>query len=125
MTLPRSVPLLQALRYRGGEPFWAWIVHRISGLGMILFVGTHVLAGLGTTQLGSDWALAYNAIYESLPFQLFIYFCVIFHVVNGARIIVLDFWPALLKFEREAVWLVWAIVLPIYALAAWTMITGG
>lgn len=122
MTLPRRVPLSAALRYQGGGPMWAWILHRVSGLGMILFIASHVLAGFGIQQLGGDWAIWYNTIYESLYFQLFIYFCVIFHAVNGLRIIILDAWPALIKFQREFIWLEWAIVLPIYGLTAWIML---
>ncbi len=124
MTLPRKVPLSAALRYRGGGPMWAWILHRISGLGMIVFVAGHVLAGFGIQQLGSDWAILYNTVYESLYFQLVLYFLVLFHAVNGLRIIILDAWPALVKFQREFIWLEWGIVLPVYALVIWTVILG-
>ena len=90
MALDRKVGLLEGLRYQGGGPMLAWILHRVSGVGMIVFVSLHVVASFLTQQMGSDLGIAINIIYESLYFQLFIFFCVIFHTVNGLRIIVLD-----------------------------------
>ncbi len=125
MTLPRRVSLWDALRYRGGGPMWAWILHRLGGLAMVIFVSMHVIAGFGIQYLGGDWAVLYNTFYESVYFQLVLYFLILFHVVNGLRIIVMDAWPALIKFQREAIWLQWAIVLPIYGIAVWLMLQGG
>ncbi len=53
----------------------AWVLHRISGLGIILFVALHVMASFLTQQLGSDLGISINIIYESIYFQLFIVFC--------------------------------------------------
>jgi succinate dehydrogenase / fumarate reductase cytochrome b subunit len=100
----------------------SWVLHRISGLGMILFVTLHVLGSFLTQQMGSDLGIAVNIIYESLYFQLFIVFLVIFHGVNGLRIIVLDMWPKFIQYQREATWLEWFIILPVYGLTAFIMI---
>jgi len=121
MALKRNVGL-KGFRYRGGGPMWAWILHRISGLGIIVFVGLHVLASFLQHQLGSDIGLTINIIYESLYFQIFIYFVVIFHALNGLRIVILDFWPSALEYQREAIWLQWLIFVPIYGLTIMIMI---
>ena len=55
---------------------------------------------------------AINIIYE-FWFQIFVVFCVIFQT-DGLRITILDMFPKLLKFQREAIWLEWAIVIPLY-----------
>ncbi len=34
----------QALAYRGGQPMLTWLLHRITGIGIIFFVSMHVLA---------------------------------------------------------------------------------
>jgi len=122
MALDRKVGLLEGLRYQGGGPMLAWILHRVSGVGMIVFVSLHVVASFLTQQMGSDLGIAINIIYESLYFQLFIFFCVIFHTVNGLRIIVLDTWPKLIRYQKESTWLEWFIVLPVYGLAVLIMI---
>jgi succinate dehydrogenase / fumarate reductase, cytochrome b subunit len=113
---------LQGLRYRGGGLMLTWLLHRVSGLGMILFVTSHVVAAFLLQRFGSNLTTAFNTVYESWPFQLFIYFCVIFHALNGLRIIILDFWPQLLQYEHEAAWLQWLTFGTIYGLTVFLMV---
>jgi len=122
MALNRKVGLIAGAKYKGGGPMLAWALHRISGLGIILFVTTHVIASFSTQQLGSDLGISINIIYESIYFQLFIAFCAIFHGVNGFRIIILDIWPRLIRYQKESTWLEWFVILPIYLLTAFIMI---
>ncbi|MBC8496498.1 MAG: hypothetical protein H8D37_02435 [Chloroflexi bacterium] len=100
----------------------AWILHRISGLGMIVFVSLHVIASFFTQEMGSDWAIAINTIYESVYFQLFIVFSVLYHGINGMRIIILDLWPRMLEYQKEVTWLQWLIIIPMYGLTIFIMI---
>ncbi len=122
MALSRKVGLLAGAKYQGGGPMLAWALHRISGLAIIVFVTLHVMASFLTQQLGSDLGISINILYESIYFQLFIVFCAIFHGVNGLRIIVLDVWPRLIRYQKESTWLEWFVVLPLYALTAFIMI---
>lgn len=122
MALPRSVGL-SGLKYKGGIPMWSWLFHRITGLGMVIFISIHVIAGFFMQQTGSNFASKINLIYESIYFQVFIYFCVIFHVLNGIRIILLDVWPKLLEYQRELSWLQWLIFLVVYGFTITLMIT--
>jgi len=100
----------------------SWSLHRIGGLAMVLFVGLHIAAGFFMQQFGSNWATVLNTIYESVYFQLLIVFIVYFHGLNGFRIIILDIWPKLLEYQREATWLQWLIFIPLYALTAAIMV---
>ena len=122
MALSRKVGLLAGAKYKGGGPMLAWALHRISGLAIVIFVALHVIASFLTQQLGSDLGIFINTLYESIYFQLFIIFCAIFHGVNGFRIIVLDIWPRLIRYQKEATWLEWFVVLPLYLLTAFIMI---
>jgi succinate dehydrogenase / fumarate reductase cytochrome b subunit len=101
----------------------AWVLHRVSGVAMILFVSLHVVASFFQHQLGSDIGTTINIIYESLYFQIFIYFVVIFHALNGLRILILDTWPRLLEYQREVTWLQWLAFVPIYALTIFIMVS--
>ena len=91
------VTLPQALGYRGGQPMTAWLLHRISAIGIVLFVSMHVFAAffLYATTGGSTNAIANGLtnFYESLPVQIFVLFCVLYHATNGLRIVILDMWP--------------------------------
>jgi succinate dehydrogenase / fumarate reductase cytochrome b subunit len=122
MALSRKVGLYAGVKYKGGGPMLAWVLHRISGLGIIIFVTLHVLASFLTQQMGSDLGIFINIIYESIYFQLFIVFCAIFHGVNGFRIILLDVWPRLIRYQKESTWLEWFVILPLYILTAFIMI---
>ncbi len=126
MSLSRDVSLVKGLRYRGGGPMLSWIFHRIGGLGMITFVSLHVLASFFMHVVDNSTANSIgtfiNQIYESIYFQVIIYFFVIFHVLNGLRIIILDTWPKLLEFQREATWLQWLVFIPVYGLTIFIML---
>jgi succinate dehydrogenase / fumarate reductase, cytochrome b subunit len=123
------VTLGQALRYRGGLPMFVWLLHRIAGIGIILFVGTHVLAAfmLYSTQGGVTYAVAdaLTSAYETLWVQLIVLFLVLFHAINGLRIAVLDMWPSLIHYYREAMWVQWALFLPLFLVPAVLMVMRG
>ena len=113
MGLKRNVSLIEGLRYQGKGPMLTFILHRIGGLGIVLFVSVHLLSSF----LGGQAGIFLNTIYEHWLFQIFIFFCAIFHAVNGLRIVILDLWPKLIEHQREAIWVEWALFLPIYAIA--------
>jgi len=119
MGLKRDVSLKDALRYQGKGPMLTYILHRIGGLGMVTFVGLHVLASF----VGGLFGSSINLIYENWVFQIFIFFCVLFHVINGLRIIILDLWPKLIEHQREAIWLEWLVFLPIYGMAVYVIVS--
>ena len=125
MHLSRNVGVSQGLRYRGGGPMWAWVLHRITGLSILLFVSLHILASFTYHLLGLDFGATINTVYESWIFQIFVVFIVLFHALNGLRIAFLDIWPQFQKFQREALWLEVAIFVPIYGLTVFFLVRNG
>jgi len=119
MGLKRNVSLLTGLRYQGKGPMLTFVLHRIGGLGMAIFVTMHILASL----LGGDIGKLLNTIYEHWSFQIFVFFCALFHAINGLRITILDLWPKLIEYQREAIWVEWAVFLPIYGIAVLVIVT--
>lgn len=122
MALNRKVGFFQGLKYQGGGPMLAWMLHRISGVAILVFVGLHVVAAFFMQQVGSDIATSINIIYESWIFQIFVAFIVLFHALNGLRIAILDIWPSGLMYEHEALWLQWFIFVPVYGLTVFILI---
>jgi succinate dehydrogenase / fumarate reductase cytochrome b subunit len=114
MGLSRNVSLGTGLRYKGQGPYLTFILHRIGGLGMGIFVTMHILASF----LGGEIGLFLNSVYENWAFQIFIFFCALFHAINGLRITILDLFPKLIEHHREAIWIEWAIFLPTFGIAA-------
>jgi len=121
MGLKKNVSLSTALRYKGQGPMLTFVLHRIGGLGMAIFVTTHILASF----LGGKGGIFVNRIYENWIFQLFIFFFVMFHAINGLRITLLDLFPKLLEHSREAIWLEWAVFLPLYGFAVYVIVRTG
>ena len=118
MSLKRNVSLATALRYRGQGPMLAFVLHRIGGLGMAIFITVHILASF----MGGKTGVFLNTIYENWLFQIFIFFCVLFHAINGLRITIVDLFPKLLPYEREAIWVEWAVFIPLFVIAAFVII---
>src|SRR4030042_5398800 len=113
MRLTRNVGLATALRYKGQGPMLTYVLHRIGGLGMAILITVHILSGF----LGGETGVLLNTLYASWAFQLFVFFCALFHAINGLRITGLDLWPSLLVHQREAIWLEWVIFLPVFGFA--------
>ena len=119
MGLKRNVSLATALRYKGQGPMLTFILHRIGGIGMAVFITMHILASF----LGGSIGGFFNNIYEHWLFQIFIFFCVLFHAINGLRITIVDLYPKLLVHQREAIWVEWAVFIPIFALAVFVILS--
>ena len=119
MGLKRNVSLATALRYKGQGPMLTFILHRIGGIGMVVFITMHILASF----LGGSIGGFLNNIYEHWLFQIFIFFCVLFHAINGLRITIVDLYPKLLVHQREAIWVEWAVFIPLFAIAVYVIIS--
>lgn len=104
----------EGLRYGGGIGQWSWFFHRITGLGILAFLVIHILdtffvvafPGLYDHTLSLyggrfPWATDVHGqpvYYWPLRWafrlgELGLIACVVFHAINGIRIVLLDFWP--------------------------------
>jgi succinate dehydrogenase / fumarate reductase cytochrome b subunit len=118
MGLKRNVSLFTGLRYKGQGPMLTFVLHRIGGLGMAIFITIHMLSSF----LGGEGGKLANSIYENWAFQIFIFFCVLFHAINGLRITIFDLFPKLIDHQHEAIWMEWAVFLPVYGIAVLVII---
>jgi len=94
---------------------WAWILHRVTGLGVMFFLIWHIL-DIFLMALGPEEFNRFLAIYKAAPFRIlevFLVFSLIYHALNGARIIVMDFAPALMEYEARLFWVVFILAVVI------------
>ncbi|PYV14557.1 MAG: succinate dehydrogenase, cytochrome b556 subunit [Acidobacteria bacterium] len=71
------------LTYRGKAGMWAWILHRLTGVGVLVFLLAHIL---DTAAIG--WGPApYNRMIELYRMPVLI--------------IILDFWPETMAAEKK------------------------
>jgi succinate dehydrogenase / fumarate reductase cytochrome b subunit len=120
----RARSLGQALRYKGRTGMWTWVLHRVTGIGILLFLIIHV-ADTATVAYWPDFYDHTLDIYKSPLFrvaELVIFFSVLYHALNGMRIIVQDFWPIAMMHQRRlataAIALTAILIIPV----AWLML---
>lgn len=84
-----------SVRYRGREGQWSFLLHRITGLGTLLFLTIHILDTATVYFFPSLYDHA-MAIYQSTPFmigEIALVFSVLYHGANGLRIALFDLYP--------------------------------
>lgn len=87
-----KVVMASIIKYRGREGQLSFILHRLTGLGVLAFLVIHVLDTSTVFFLPSHYDHAIE-LYRSLPFmigEIFLVFSLIYHGVNGARIAIFD-----------------------------------
>lgn len=102
--------------YRGNQGMWSWVLHRITGIAIFFFLLVHIL----DTALVRVSPEAYNAVIGTYQTPLIglgevgLVGAVVFHALNGLRIILIDFWSKGTKYQRAmfiTVLVVWFIIM--------------
>ncbi|MBA3851361.1 MAG: succinate dehydrogenase, cytochrome b556 subunit [Chloroflexi bacterium] len=98
-------------RYRGREGTIAWAFHRISGVGVWLFVILHVIDIylIGGNPAAYDELLAFYASPVGRVMEVLLGAALLYHALNGMRIIIIDLWPAMTVHHRKIWWANWII----------------
>ncbi len=81
----------------------AWMGHRLSGIGVIVFLFAHVVE-TATVALGPGVYDFTQGLYHNLPVRLgeiLLMAAVVYHSLNGLRVIVMDFWPRTTVYYRS------------------------
>ncbi len=102
--------------YRGREGMWSWVMHRITGVLTFFFLFAHVL----DTALVRVSPQSYDTVIETYKnplvnlLELGLVGAVLYHALNGLRIIAVDFWSRGPKLQRQLLWTivgVWVLVM--------------
>jgi succinate dehydrogenase / fumarate reductase cytochrome b subunit len=97
---------------------WSWVLHRITGVAIFFFLLVHVL----DTALVRVSPEAYNAVINTYKTpiiglaELGLVAAILFHGLNGIRVILIDFWRKGAKYQNAMFWIVVAIALVIFAI---------
>ena len=88
--------------YKGAESQWSWLAHRVTGVAIILFLFAHVIdtAVIGWGPAAYDRVVS---VYENPLVRLLEYglvAAVLYHAINGTKILLIDFFPSLAKHIR-------------------------
>lgn len=103
--------------YRGKVGMWSWVLHRITGVAIFFFLLVHVL----DTSLVRLSPEAYNAVINTYKTpiiglaELGLVASILYHALNGLRIIAIDFWRKGVKYQNVMWWVVVAIAFLVFA----------
>ncbi|MCT7660799.1 succinate dehydrogenase, cytochrome b556 subunit [Mycobacterium deserti] len=113
---PRSGPSRRRTLYRGDPAMWSWVLHRITGATIFFFLFVHVL----DTALVRVSPQAYNEIIETYKtpiiglMEVGLVVAVLYHALNGIRVILIDFWSKGPRYQRKMLWVVVGAFLAIF-----------
>ena len=101
--------------YRGSEGMIAWAFHRISGVAIWAFVVLHVIDIylVGGDPKAYDTILQVSASPPGRVMETLLGAALLYHALNGLRIIIMDFWPAFTRYQKilwRVNWVIFAVV---------------
>ncbi|WP_127783893.1 succinate dehydrogenase, cytochrome b556 subunit [Rhodococcus sp. X156] len=106
----QSAPRTRSL-YKGDPGMWSWVAHRITGVATFFFLFVHVL----DTALVRVSPHDYDVIIETYKnpvvnlMEVGLVGAVLYHALNGVRIVLVDFWEKGPKFQRLMLWIILAV----------------
>jgi len=102
--------------YRGKVGMWSWVLHRITGVAIFFFLLVHVL-DTALVRLSPE---AYNAVIGTYKTPLIglaelgLVAAILFHALNGLRVILIDFWRKGVKYQNVMFWIVIGIAAALF-----------
>ncbi|MGH3847634.1 MAG: succinate dehydrogenase, cytochrome b556 subunit [Pseudonocardiaceae bacterium] len=102
--------------YRGDPGMWSWVLHRITGATIFFFLFVHVL-DTAMVRVGPQ---TYNEVINTYKtpivglMELGLVAAVLYHALNGVRVILIDFWAQGPRYQRLMIWIiavVWLVVM--------------
>lgn len=124
--------------YKGQSGMWSWLLHRIAGLGVLLFLLVHVvdiaLLNFGPNVYNEGIAFFGTGIIRVISLALI--GGLFYHSFNGVRIILIDFWPRAARIQGWlfigalaltvvlSLFLGWYIIAPIFGVNMGNMSAG-
>lgn len=103
----------------------AWLLHRASGVGVLLFLLIHV----GDTALVRLGPAAYDTVvivYRHAAFraiEIVLMGAVLFHAFNGVRVTVVDLWDGWQRYDRPMLYATYSLTAALWVAASYFMAT--
>ncbi|WP_082965197.1 succinate dehydrogenase, cytochrome b556 subunit [Mycobacterium sp. ACS1612] len=105
---PQPHPSRRRSLYRGDPGMWSWVLHRITGATIFFFLLVHVL----DTALVRVSPEAYNEVINTYKtpivglMEIGLVAAVLYHALNGIRVILIDFWQHGPRYQKLMLWIV-------------------
>jgi len=96
-------PAASSTVYRGKSGQWAFVMHRITGFLVFMFLLLHVV-DVSLVNLSPTLYNEVHDLYGNVLLRLFevgLLGALLFHAFNGLRIVMIDFFPGALRSEKK------------------------
>ncbi len=119
MTLLLRAMSLKSRVYRGKSGQWAFITHRVTGFLVFAFLLLHIVdvSLIARPELYDQVHELYGNVMLRL-FEVGLLFALVYHSLNGLRIIMIDFFPGSIRNEK-------AVLLAVTVLSVGATLAGG
>lgn len=103
--------------YRGREGMWSWVAHRVTGVLVFFFLFAHVL-DTALVRVSPD---SYNRVIDTYKtpivnlMEVGLVAAVLFHALNGLRVMAIDFWSKGTRYQRPMLYAVVALFIILMA----------
>lgn len=111
-------------RYRGGGGMWSWILHRGTGLMVLGFLFLHII-DTSLIGFGPEHYNRFVRFYKTVlfrPLEVLLVGAVIYHALNGLRVVLIDFWDRGAQNERRLAQLQNVLALALFLPSAYIML---
>ena len=95
-------PATSSTVYKGKSGQWAFVMHRITGFLVFMFLLLHVI-DVSLVNLDTDLYNEVHELYGNVMLRLFevgLLGALLFHAFNGLRIVMIDFFPGAIRSEK-------------------------
>ena len=102
--------------YRGGDGMWTWVLHRLTGVSVFFSLFVHVLdtALVRVSPEAYDLVIATYKTPIVALLEVGLVGAVLYHALNGIRVILVDFWAQGPRYQRAMTWVIagfWLVVM--------------
>ena len=91
--------------YRGKSGQWAFVTHRVTGFLVFFFLLLHIIdvSLIARPHLYDEVHELYGNVLLRL-FEVGLLFALVYHSLNGLRIVMIDFFPSAIRQEKAVLW---------------------
>jgi succinate dehydrogenase / fumarate reductase, cytochrome b subunit len=110
--------------YRGREGMWSWVAHRVTGVLIFFFLFAHVL-DTALVRVSPD---AYDRVIDTYKtpvvnlMEVGLVGAVLFHALNGLRVIAIDFWEKGPRYQKQMTYAVVGVTTLVMIPGTWFMV---
>ncbi len=103
---------------------WSWVAHRVTGVLIFFFLFAHVL-DTALVRVSPD---SYNRIMDTYKTPLVnlmevgLVGAVLFHALNGIRVILIDFWAKGTRYQKQMTYVVVSLFVVLMVPSAYRMV---